>query len=131
MRWGEVGKRANFIPVLLSCFIPLHPPHTHLQPPLPFFFNSFFCLIFTPTALPPPPPTPSPQSPCSDSFCQPLSLPPRADRQGQGDCCACSLTLSAHKSLSTACTSRLLLCLHPLTPSVPPSLHGWRNGRTH
>lgn len=57
---------------------------------------------------------PAPPPSRSDSFCQFLSLPPWADRQRQGDCCcACSLTLSAHKSLSTACVSPLLSSLLP------------------
>lgn len=50
---GEPANKSNFIPVLLSRFIS-HPTPTP-PTPIPFFVNSFCCLIFTPTLNPPPP----------------------------------------------------------------------------
>lgn len=80
---------------------------------LPYSAPSFSTHFAASLSTPPPP---------FHSFCQ--SLPLWADRQRQGGCCcACSLTLSAHKSLSTACMSPLLSSL----PLLPPLVKEWRN----
>lgn len=120
-KWGIVQERKKKHPKQIkSRPCPSSSLHS-LSSSTSYFFTPLFLLlllcqlILLPHFLSTPPPH------LFHFFCQSLSLFLWADRQRQGDCCcACSLTLSAHKSPSTACMS-LLLC------SLPPLVKEWKN----
>lgn len=111
---GKTPKQIKLVPYLVSS--PLSSSHFYfsLPHPSPLSLSTHFAASFSLHL-------PLLASIPSVSFCLPLCW---ADRQRQGNCCrACSLTLSAHKSLSTACMSPL--------HSSPPSFHSGGSGGTH